>query len=213
MNRPKQKGTAAETGVIRALHQMGWPGAERRTLSGSNDRGDVNAHSGFVMECKDTKKWSVPKWMRETEAERINASAAYGILVIKAPGIGAPNARRWITVMDQQAFYNLRLLAYGRSGSWRRFRTVDIDKAVGAEKAYAELAYREKQGGDTPVSVNFIKKRTGLELETGNLEPVLYSMMRLEDRCKLLVDAGYGGHAIMGATTSDIVREDDDDGR
>lgn len=213
MSRSKQKGTAAETAVIRALQRLGWPEAERRTLSGSNDKGDVNAHRGFVMECKDTAKWSVPGWMRETETERRNAEAAYGILVVKAPRIGHDNAHRWITVMDQDDTVSLIIAAQIRSGKTHPMRVVEITKALGAEKVYAELVYREKQCGDTPVRIVFRKKASAADMEMGVPMPIRYSMMRLEDRCRLLVDAGYGGRAIMDATTSDIVREDDGYGR
>jgi hypothetical protein len=46
-NRPKQKGTAAETAIVNALIEEGWVHAERRTLSGAADKGDVKLGDGI----------------------------------------------------------------------------------------------------------------------------------------------------------------------
>lgn len=100
-NRPKMIGTAAETAVVRAARTRGFPHADRLTLTGNNDRGDVGLCPGVIIEAKAgeaAKRASdaqIVTWLAETETERINAGAAVGILVTARAGIGAPNAHRW----------------------------------------------------------------------------------------------------------------------
>lgn len=61
-----------------------WPTAERRALSGKNDRGDVTGLGPrYVIECKAARAIELATWIDETETERVNANADYGILVIK----------------------------------------------------------------------------------------------------------------------------------
>ncbi|MER5252936.1 hypothetical protein [Streptomyces sp. NPDC002855] len=42
VNRPKAKGTAAETAVVRWLVSMGWTDARRNVLAGRDDDGDID---------------------------------------------------------------------------------------------------------------------------------------------------------------------------
>lgn len=195
MTRSKAKGTAAEVALAAALQRLGWPYAERRALSGIYDKGDTTGHPGLVFECKDAKTWNAAAWMRETATERINAKADYGILVIKVPGVGYPNAEKWLTVMDYDADYEL----WRDAGKPDR-RAVKMG-AVGLQKGLAQMVERERHCGQTPVMIQL--KRHGAEGHWG--------LMRLDSRCKLLVDAGYGGYAIMDVATSDTMKEHDDD--
>lgn len=192
MTRSKDKGTAAETGVVNALIRLGWPHAERRTLSGANDKGDVSGVIGICFEVKDTNSWQVPAWWRETEVERLNAAADFGILVIKVPGIGHANAEKWITVMERDAAELLRLrgwvadqLTDGFTEVPTRMRSVEMG-AVGIKKALAELKERERHCGTTPVTVTFRGKNMP------DYPQLDYNIMRLDARCSLLLDAGYG---------------------
>ena len=198
MSRSKAKGTAAESALVAALRRLGWPHAERLALSGKYDKGDTTGHPGVVFEMKDAKTWAAPAWLRETETERINAKADYGILVIKVPGVGYPNAEKWLTVMDSEAAFWLYHRATD-SDHFNGYRCVDM-KAVGLRRGLAELVERERHCGTTPVMINL--KRHG--------EPGHMHLMRLDSRCKLLVDAGYGGYAIMDVATSDTMKEHDD---
>ena len=50
MSRSKAKGTAAETAVVRFLRAVGFTQAERRTLGGTQDRGDIAGVPGVVIE-------------------------------------------------------------------------------------------------------------------------------------------------------------------
>lgn len=90
VTKSKQKGTAAETAVVRYLlsvtyGEMGqvFPGVERRTLSGKYDRGDIAGLPNVVIEVKAAEKLALAKWQRETLAEVANAGVDYGVLVVK----------------------------------------------------------------------------------------------------------------------------------
>lgn len=52
VNRPKDKGTWAETRVTEFLRDNGWPYAERRALAGVTDKGDITGCPGLVFEVK-----------------------------------------------------------------------------------------------------------------------------------------------------------------
>jgi hypothetical protein len=99
--RPKDIGTVAETAVVRVLQRSGFPHAERRALRGAYDCGDVTGIPGVAVEIKGGKAAKrasdaqIEAWLDETEAERINARADIGLLVVQRAGVGAPNAHRW----------------------------------------------------------------------------------------------------------------------
>lgn len=95
MNKPKIKGTWAETLVTRFCQERGFPGAERRALAGAGDRGDIALCPGVILEVKNHASPKLGGWMRETETERVNAGAKYGILVVKPPGFGAVRIPQW----------------------------------------------------------------------------------------------------------------------
>lgn len=101
MSAARAKGTAAETAVVRLLKATHWPYAERRALSGGQDKGDTTGHPGFILEVKAAKNHTIPAWLRETEIERVNDNAEFGILVIKPQKVGVVNTRLWTTVMTQ----------------------------------------------------------------------------------------------------------------
>lgn len=101
VNKPKNIGTAAETAVVRAIANMGFPHAERRALKGTQDQGDITGTPGVCWEVKggDAAKTAsdlqIEAWMGETEVERANARAAIGVLVQQRKGVGYANADRW----------------------------------------------------------------------------------------------------------------------
>ncbi|WP_327719862.1 hypothetical protein OG381_34305 [Streptomyces sp. NBC_00490] len=84
MSASKQKGTAAETAVVRFL-QHWWPDAERRALSGNKDKGDVAGVPGVAVEIKAAARLALAKWQRETLDEQENAGALRCVLVVKRP--------------------------------------------------------------------------------------------------------------------------------
>lgn len=86
VNRSKQKGTAYETEIVAYLRGRGWVHAERRTLSGSHDKGDISGLVGVVIECKNAKTHDLPGWLTELETETTNAQADLGVLFVRRRG-------------------------------------------------------------------------------------------------------------------------------
>jgi hypothetical protein len=103
----RKKGTAAETTVVDHLRAAGWPHAERRALNSSKDRGDVAGIPGVVLEVKSGARLALPEWLRETEIERANDGATYGLLVIKPKGVGATKVDQWPVVLPLAAMVRL----------------------------------------------------------------------------------------------------------
>jgi hypothetical protein len=101
MNRAKAIGTAAETAVVRAAKERGFPWADRYALHGRADIGDVFLCPGVIVEVKGgdwARKASdslIDDWLTETETERINAAAPVGFLVVQRAAVGLSNAHRW----------------------------------------------------------------------------------------------------------------------
>lgn len=95
VNRPKMKGTSAETAVVSFLRKNGWPHAERLALQGKLDKGDVTGSPGLVWEVKNYAVPHWPAWLREAEIERANAKADFGIVVAKPPGVGVTRVGEW----------------------------------------------------------------------------------------------------------------------
>jgi Holliday junction resolvase len=114
MSKAKQKGTAAETAVVRWLNSNGFPTAERRALTGQFDQGDVTGIPGLVIEVKNHKSYKIPEWLKETLAEKANAKADIGLLVIKPNGVGDTRVGEWWVVLTLSEVGSiLRELGYG----------------------------------------------------------------------------------------------------
>ena len=112
VNKPKIAGTAVETAFVNYLKEAGFPYAERRSLQGALDKGDVTGCPGLVWECKLARRgFQLGPWLRETEAERANASADYGILIAKPNGLGALSVGAWPAFMYLRDFMILQATA------------------------------------------------------------------------------------------------------
>jgi hypothetical protein len=100
-NPSKQKGTAAETAVVRYARTAGFPLADRLTLSGAYDRGDVSLTIGVIVEvkaggqAKTASKGQIEAWLEETERERVNARADIALLVKQRTGFGTARVDQW----------------------------------------------------------------------------------------------------------------------
>lgn len=99
-NPSKNKGTSAETAVVRWARTNGYPHADRQPLRGNRDAGDIALCPGVIVEVKNRRLTTgVPtagdltEWMRQTETEREVARADVGILVVKRNGTTDPG--RW----------------------------------------------------------------------------------------------------------------------
>lgn len=102
MSRSKAKGTAAETAVVRFLREAGFTQAERRTLNGVQDRGDIAGIPGVVIEVKNCARQELPAWIGEAERERDNDRASLGVVWHKRRGTTDPG--RWFVSMSGGQF-------------------------------------------------------------------------------------------------------------
>lgn len=111
-NRPKQIGTAGESAVVRYARTAGFPLADRLTLSGRYDRGDVLLAPGAVLEvkagaaAKGASYGQVLAWLEETETERVNARADVAALVVQRRGYGIGRVEWW-------SFYWIETFPFG----------------------------------------------------------------------------------------------------
>lgn len=91
-NRSKSKGTSWESAIVTYLKEKGWLYADRLTLSGSADRGDVRLGDGIpvVVEAKNTKSITLASFIKEVEIEVENAKAEIGVAWVKRVGKSSP---------------------------------------------------------------------------------------------------------------------------
>ena len=132
MNRAKQKGTAWETECVHYLSNVVFnntKGFRRSPLSGSKDTGDIESAwlPEFVFECKNRKDAlsSLSEIMKETEQERINADADYGVALVKRRNFGTGGAyvvmelahfasllRTWMDMKEREGRGGINTLGY-----------------------------------------------------------------------------------------------------
>lgn len=111
MSRSKVKGTRAESAVVGYLQASGATHAERRALSGTQDRGDVAGIPGVVTEVKDVSRDGLPGWVDEMLAEVRNDKADHGVVWHKRRGKGSP-ADWFVTMTGRQWVEVLRIMGY-----------------------------------------------------------------------------------------------------
>lgn len=102
MSKAKQKGTAAETAVVKFLRDNGFPYAERRALHGTVDKGDITGCGPVVLEVKNHKTITLSAWLKELEAEMANAEVTVGAVIAKKRG--TMNVGDWYAVMPASVF-------------------------------------------------------------------------------------------------------------
>ena len=95
-NPSKRKGTTAEGQVAAYLRAFGWPLAERRTLAGVNDRGDIAGVPDFCGEVKACKAFDLAGWCDELVVEMRNANARHGAVIAKRRG--TLDVGRWYAI-------------------------------------------------------------------------------------------------------------------
>lgn len=86
MTASRRKGTAWESAIVATLREQGWPHAERRSLNGAKDRGDVAGIPGVVIEAKNARAMPLALWLDETHREAVNDGASVGVCWIKRRG-------------------------------------------------------------------------------------------------------------------------------
>jgi hypothetical protein len=102
-NPAKARGTRWESairdylnGVLEYSHPTDWRLVKRQAQEGAKDVGDLHAWP-FVLEAKDVKSPAVPTWLRQADAEAVNAGFPYGVVIHKVRGKGPALARVHIT--------------------------------------------------------------------------------------------------------------------
>ena len=104
VNRPKAKGTSAESAIVKYAQANGFAGAMRPALAGTYDIGDVWLEPGptIIIESKivagapamgQPPKAMFDAWWGQTCTEAHNARANVGLLVVKRKGTTNPG--RW----------------------------------------------------------------------------------------------------------------------
>lgn len=180
MSRGRDKGTWAETATVDYFQHSGFPHADRLTLKGNKDRGDVGLCPGVIAEVKNDKSMDIAGWLRETEVERGHAGAVWGFLVVKPPGIGRTRVNLWWSVMYQGQWDDLRAAA-----NWGG-RVVTISGA--AYKKMLPPLLKSPDTGGVVIRANGVKN-----------ERDWYVVTRLEQQVSLLRAAGFGLAEVPGA--------------
>lgn len=188
MNRPKAKGTAAESAVVAYLRTQGFPYAERLALSGSNDRGDITGIPGIVIEVKACQEYSFNKWLTEARVERDNAGADFGIVAAKPRLVGSTRVGQWYGLMYSYDFLALVSAAAKASGAdievWKR----EMSGTMISTMISRNLKLAVDHAKDAKVDHSCV-----LIAPKGVKDPSLYYVVTtLEQVADLLVRAGYG---------------------
>jgi hypothetical protein len=105
VSKAKQKGTAAETAVVRYLQENGFTYAERRALHGTLDKGDITGCGPVVFEVKDHKTITLAAWLKELHEEVANAKANTGAVIAKRRG--TMDVGEWYAVMPVSSLVKL----------------------------------------------------------------------------------------------------------
>jgi hypothetical protein len=111
MNRSKQRGTAWETMIVNYLQANGAQHAERRTLAGSKDRGDVAGIPGVVIEAKSAARLDLAGWVTEAEVEQANDKAKVAVVWIKRRGKTSPG-KGYVVLTGETLVHLLQAAGY-----------------------------------------------------------------------------------------------------
>lgn len=183
MNRPKIKGTLAESAVVAYLRTVGFAGAERLALQGGKDRGDLTGLGPLVCEVKNCQEYSFSAWLKEAEVERDNAKADFGFVVAKPRLVGTTRTGQWYALMYEGWWHSL-LHEAGVVRVWTQEMSgnsisTQISKMLKLAQAH------QSDSGSTHSCVRIAPKG----VKDTNL---YYVVTTLEQMSDLLVRAGYG---------------------
>lgn len=195
VNRPRIKGTMAEGAVVEYLQAHGFPYAERRSLNGALDRGDITGTIGLAWEVKYANfGLQLASWLAETGVERLNAGADHGILVVKPNGLGEKNVHQWYAIMTASDFSMLMIqVANGLlnpRASDRLLFVVDADPTY-----YTATSLRHQlHAGTKPgkLGANEVLALTLRPPRTKDRPEAWYRVLTLEHMVRLVRMAGYG---------------------
>ncbi|MBY0440968.1 MAG: hypothetical protein K2Q25_02335 [Mycobacteriaceae bacterium] len=97
----RQAGTRFERKIANYLAQILEDEIDRRVKTGNKDRGDISGlkirGQRLVVECKDTTRTELPKWVKEAHTEAGNDDALTGIVIHKRKGVANPG-QQWVAM-------------------------------------------------------------------------------------------------------------------
>jgi len=179
MSRPRALGTMAESAVVAFLRDNGFLQAERRSLNGSLDKGDVTGTPGLCWEVKYANGGiRMASWVTQTEVERLNSKSDFGILVIKPRGLGARTTGKWYAVMAAGSHDELLARAPGVCLTLGPYRYTAATLPVELKKVSLM---------SSPVAAITVTPPGSFDLPLQH-----YRVMYLADMVKLVRAAGYG---------------------
>ena len=115
MSKQRRKGTLMETRTVDYLREAFEDDErtiDRAALHGSNDVGDITGlfidGEKVVVEVKNCRKYEPKEWLKQAEAERGNADAAYGIVVFHINGVGLDDMGEQGVLMKLRDFCKMR---------------------------------------------------------------------------------------------------------
>lgn len=111
MSAARAKGTRWESAIVDYLRTNGVPHAERRALSGTQDRGDIAGLPGVVIEAKNARTADLAGWVDEAEVERNNARAELAVVWHHRRGKASP-ADGYVTMSGATLVHLLRAAGY-----------------------------------------------------------------------------------------------------
>lgn len=106
-NPSKQKGTRAETNVVRYLNAHGVT-AKRKALTGSKDEGDVaidTVYGPMILEVKAGQQTANPsrsqmdEWFRQAKVEGLNAKEEWALVIVRYRR-KIEDAEVWFAMLD-----------------------------------------------------------------------------------------------------------------
>jgi hypothetical protein len=110
VNRPKIVGTDAENRVRDYARSRGWVHADRLTLSGINDRGDIRLGDGveFTIEVKGGQGATsgVHSHLKELRAEMANNEHRFGAVIAKKPG-STKVGEDWVAILPVDVLFDI----------------------------------------------------------------------------------------------------------
>lgn len=187
----------AESAVVGYLQAHGFPYAERRSLNGALDRGDITGTIGLAWEVKYANfGLQLASWLAETGVERLNAGADHGILVVKPNGLGETRVHQWYAIMTAADFAILVAQAAGTTGLRPAVPNEQLIFVVDADPTYytATSLRHQLHGGTKPnkLGTNEILALTLRPPKTKDRPEAWYRVLTLEHMVRLVRKAGYG---------------------
>lgn len=188
VNKPKAKGTAAESAVVSFLQSAGFPHAERLALQGGKDRGDITGIPGIVVEVKNCQEYTFSAWLGECQAETENAKADFGFVVAKPRMVGTTRTGQWYALMRLSWFAALVDTARRESGDPLAVWTQDMSGNSISTHIARNLKLALAHQVDAKVTHSCVRIAP-----KGVKDPnMFYVVTTLEQMSDLLVRAGYG---------------------